>query len=205
MMVTAIDRVPVRKHTRRGVSLIEMVVVISMLTVVIGLVGMTFHLLMRSEKLVSQSFVTERTISRLAIQFRDDVHQSETGVLSNGSESDEPALTLATGSGIQIRYLINSDRLARLVVTHDQITARDDFRLPDCQISVSSGEDRESSLRRLEIKRPGAVLVKNHQEAAPLKALKIDAHLKRNDRQASATTDISSKSTTETSSLENQP
>ena len=69
-MVTTIRRVPIDIQHRRGVSLIEMVVVISMMTVVIGLVGMTFHLLLRSEKLVSQSFVTERTISRLAVQFR---------------------------------------------------------------------------------------------------------------------------------------
>ncbi|MEI8017920.1 MAG: prepilin-type N-terminal cleavage/methylation domain-containing protein, partial [Schlesneria sp.] len=131
-MATRIRRGQVGAYSRRGVSLIEMVVVISMLTVVIGLVGMTFHLLLRSEKLVTQSFVTERTISRLAIQFRDDVHQSETGVLTGGTENDKPTLTLGNTSGSQIRYLVTADGLVRLLETHDRVTARDDFRLPDC-------------------------------------------------------------------------
>ena len=202
-MVNTIRRAPVGIHSRRGVSLIEMVVVISMMTVVIGLVGMTFHLLMRSEKLVSQSFVTERTISHLAVQFRDDIHQSESGVLTSGSESDQSELALGNASGIQIRYLITADGLVRLLVTDGQVTAREDFRLPDCRVSFSTGPDDESSLRRLVIERPGAVLVKKHQESVPLRAMKIDAHLKRNDGLASTKTNVDNNSTTEKSSLEN--
>ena len=121
-MVTTIRRAQSGTHKRRGVSLIEMLVVISMMTIVIGLVGMTFHLLLRSERLVAQSFVTERTISRLAIQFRDDVHQSEIGALSSGSESDKPVLTLANSSGTQIRYQVIADGLARVLVSNDQVT-----------------------------------------------------------------------------------
>ncbi len=201
-MVTTIRRIQIDTHNRRGVSLIETIVVISMMTTVIGLVGMTFHLLLRSEKLVSQSFVTERTISRLAIQFRDDVHQSETGALSNGSESDKPVLTLANATGTQIRYLVIADGLARVLVTNDRVTARDDFRMPDCHISLSAGSDDGSTLRRLVIERPGAVLVKKHQEAVPHRAMKIDAHLKRKDRLAIAASNIKNKSTRETSSSE---
>ena len=202
-MVTTIRRFPVGDHTRRGVSLIEMVVVISMMTVVIGLVGMTFHLLLRSEKLVSQSFITERTISRLAIQFRDDVHQSEAGVLTGGSESDRPELALGNASRFQIRYVVTADGLVRQLVADDQVEARDDFRLPDCHISIFAGSDSESSLRRLVIERPGAVLVNKHQESIPLRALKIDAHLKRKDHLANATTNVEKKSIAEPKSLEN--
>ena len=202
-MVTTIRRVPIDIQHRRGVSLIEMVVVISMMTVVIGLVGMTFHLLLRSEKLVSQSFVTERTISRLAVQFRDDVHQSETGIITSESESDKTELALGNANGIQIRYVTNADGLVRLIVKDDLVTARDDFRMPDCQVSISAGPDGESSLRRLVIERPGATLVKKHQESVPLRAMKIDAYLKRKDRLASGTTNVENKPATEPSSLEN--
>ncbi len=202
-MVTAIRQDQVGAHNRRGVSLIEMVVVISMLTVVIGLVGMTFHLLLRSEKLVTQSFVTERTISRLSIQFRDDVHQSETGVLTSGSENDKPTLTLGNTSGYQIRYVVIANGLVRLIETHDQVTARDDFRLPDCHISISAGSDRESSLRKLVIERPGAALIKKHQEAVPLRAMQINAYLTRNDRLVNEKTNVETKSATESNSSEN--
>jgi prepilin-type N-terminal cleavage/methylation domain-containing protein len=202
-MVTTIRRVEVGIRSRRGVSLIEMVVVISMLTIVIGLVGMTFHLLLRSERLVSQSFITERTISRLAIQFRDDVHQSDTGVLSSGSESEKPVLTLGNESGIQIRYLVIAEGLVRLLVANDRVTARDDFRLPDCRLSLFSGSDGESSLQRLVIERPGAALVKTHQESAPLRAMKIDAHLNQKNRFSSATANDETEPSREQSSLEN--
>ena len=201
-MVNMHGRVPIGRHNRRGVSLIEMVVVISMMTVVIGLVGMTFHLLLRSERAVSQSFLTERTISRLAIQFRDDVHQSNTGVLTGGSESKNPVLTLENPSGIQIRYVVTGDGVVRLVVTGDRVTARDDFRLPDCRSFISAGPDEESSLRRLVIERPGAVLVKKQLEAVPLRAMNIDAYLERKERVAKITADIENDSVTEKRSLE---
>ena len=202
-MVKTIRPVPVGIHRRRGVSLIEMVVVISMMTVVIALVGMTFHLLIRSEKMVSQSFLTERTISQLAVQFRDDVHRSETGVITGGSERDQPELVLGNANGIKIRYAVTADGLVRLIVTDCQVTARNDFRLPDCRVSFSSGPDDESSLRRLVIERPGAVLVKKHQESVPFRAMKIDAHLKPKDRLVTATTKVDNNSTAEKTSLEN--
>ena len=202
-MVTTIRRAQSGTHKRRGVSLIEMLVVISMMTIVIGLVGMTFHLLLRSERLVAQSFVTERTISRLAIQFRDDVHQSETGVLTGGSENDKPALTLGNTSGNQIRYVVIAEGLVRLLETHDRVTARDDFRLPECHISIFAGSDGESSLRRLVIERPGAALVKKHQEAVPLRAMQIDAYLTRKDRLVNEKSNVEMKSATESNSSEN--
>jgi hypothetical protein len=202
-MGNTIRRVPVDIHNRRGVSLIEMVVVISMMTIVFGLVGMTFHLLLRSEKIVSQSFMTDRTISRLAIHFRDDVHQSETGVITSESESDQPELSLENASGIQIRYAVTTDGIVRQLITDDRVTARDDFRLPDCHISLTEGSDPESLLRRLVIERPGSILVKKHQESVPLRAMKIDAHLKRKARLARVTTGVENNSTTEPSSLEN--
>jgi prepilin-type N-terminal cleavage/methylation domain-containing protein len=174
-------------HSRRGVSLIEMMVVISILTVIVMLVGMTFHLLLRSEKLVTQSFVTERTISRLAIQFREDVHQSDTGVLTSMTEGAKLELALGNASEIQIRYLAINDGLVRLIVTDETVTSRDDFRLPDCHVSFVAGQEAESSLRRL---------VKKHQESVPLRALKIDAYLNQKSG-------LASKPPTETSSLEN--
>ena len=71
-----------KRRKRSGVSLIELLASIAMLTTLLVLTGTTFHLLFRADKSVSQSFVTERSISRLAVQFRDDVHQSESGITS---------------------------------------------------------------------------------------------------------------------------
>lgn len=90
---------------RSGVSLIEMMVVITILTLMISLTGMTFHLLLRTEKLVTQSFVIERSISQLAIQFRNDVHLSESGVVTSDSAAGTSELVLGSTNETKLRYV----------------------------------------------------------------------------------------------------
>jgi prepilin-type N-terminal cleavage/methylation domain-containing protein len=167
------------KRRRSGFTLIEMMVVISILTVMMSLVGMTFHLLLRTEKLVSQSFVTERAISRLAVQFRDDVHQAETGLLTSDANPGKYELALGDSRGIRVRYAATEKGLVRLSVDRDQVVSREDYRLPECQISISTGQGDEASLRTLIIERPGATIVQYEQRPRPLRSLRIEAHLHR--------------------------
>ncbi len=150
-----------------------------MLSVVLSLTGMTFYLLMRSERLVTQSFVTERTISRLAVLFRDDVHQSETGTVIEPTEALPNELALETASGIRVRYRVTKQGVARLLLEQDEIVSRDDFRLPECNVQIAAEDQSALGLRILEIKRPTTTVTKNSHAPRPLRTLAIQAYLNR--------------------------
>lgn len=164
---------------RTGASLIELLACIAILTSILVLAGTSYHLLLRADKTVSQSFVTERTISQLAIQFRDDVHRSASGVINVDSATEKAELQLGDADQIRVKYLITGNGLVRLVIDGDAITAREDYRLPDCRIRFSAGDETDSPLRMLIIERPGAVLTKSVQAVNPRHALTIQASLDR--------------------------
>ncbi len=173
---------------RQGFTLIELLIVMSMFATATMLTGMTFFLLMKSEKLVSQSFVTERTIARLAERFREDVHRSQKADLNVVDEtSGSPnQLTLVDSEGRQIRYRSTKGGIARLTLNDETIFARDDFQLPDCHSSLARGTESDPLLCRLIIQRPGVTITRNAQAPHPLRSLDIRAHLNRRQFSASA-------------------
>ena len=164
---------------RTGFSLIEVMVVITMLTVIMSLTGMTFYLLIRTERVVSESFVTERAISRLAVQFRDDIHRADTTTIMGDRDAATSELVLDLKSGSRIRYVASKHGLSRQLFEKEKMLSRDDFLVPHCQIWFTAGEDANRSLRALVIQRPGPVLTR--QRGVPLQSrpLQIHAYLRR--------------------------
>ena len=171
-----------KRVSRRGYSLVEMVVVMSMLTMIISLAGMTFHLLLRTDKSVLQGFVTERTISRLAILFREDVHQADTGVIEAEVEQAPQRISLEAPGRNPVRYVVTDEGVVRLTLEHGSVVARDDFVLPECEVTLTAGDVDDAALRTLMIERPVASLVGKRQEQALRRQLKIEAYLHRPDQ-----------------------
>jgi len=165
--------------SRRGYTLVEIVVVISMLTMIISLAGMTFHLLLRADKSVLQAFVTERTISRLAILFREDVHRADAGVIEAEAEQTPQRLSLESPGRDPVRYAVTEEGIVRLTLEHGSVVARDDFVLPECEVFLTAGDADAVALRTLVIERPAASLVGKRQDQAPRRQLKIEAYLHR--------------------------
>jgi hypothetical protein len=95
--------------TRRGISLIETLVVITCVGVVLGMSALTIQILLRvfsdSQARVSSSFVLER----LARQLRADAHSSETARL-DGDPGNAPAqrasLKLNPEPGREVTYKV---------------------------------------------------------------------------------------------------
>ena len=168
-----------RISSRRGVTLIELVVALTMFSFMMTLSGMTFHLLMRSEKMVSQSFVTERALSKLAIDFRDDVHRAKSGTMPASEGASIQQLDLDFTDGTSARYLIDKNRVTRSLMKADTLTAREDFRLPDCQIRFAPVIDSDPRVRRLIIERPAPTMTRNSRAPQPKRPIVMDAYLGR--------------------------
>lgn len=160
-----------------GASLIEVVVAIAMIGVILSLTGITIHRLLRVEQVVTQSFVTDRSISRLAIQFRDDVHRSQSATPVESTRDAKSELSLESDTGDRIRYAITERGIARLAEDRTGGRAREDYRLPDCRVSFQHANDSEPRLRSIIIERPSAIATNEPTALRPLRALKIQAYL----------------------------
>lgn len=164
---------------RHGFSLLEMITVMSMMSTVILLTGATFHILFRSEKAVTLSFVTERAVARLSVQFRDDVHEAESVSVKLGPDDAQREFVLSDANGVRVRYVMTKDGLARLSMDGNEVSAREDFRLPDCHVRYVDGEHIDVALKTLVIERPGATAIRPPNGVRPLRALEIQARLNR--------------------------
>jgi prepilin-type N-terminal cleavage/methylation domain-containing protein len=113
------NRVP-----RRGVTLIEMVAVITVFAVLLGLCAITIQLLMR----VGSDAQTRRTagaaLGRLAEQFREDIHASDDVQLRPAA-----GLRLNRGPGVVIDYQTRDGRVDRVESVNGQASRHESYAL----------------------------------------------------------------------------
>jgi type II secretory pathway pseudopilin PulG len=115
---------PAMTSRRRGKSLIEMLILISLTSVVLGIVSTTLVALFKTDRQVRRDLVQLTTLARLGSRFRTDAHAARSCQIDKTCD-----LTLADGR--LIRYSFEGQRLSREVRRGDAIEHRDAFVLPD--------------------------------------------------------------------------
>jgi hypothetical protein len=109
------------RRVRRGISLIELLVLLTGVAVMLGLSAVTIQLLLRLH-VDSQTRVNSSTVlERLARQLRDDAHTSQTAQV--GGENAK-----ATHARASITFRPKADHAIRYIVGQQAIT-RDETRL----------------------------------------------------------------------------
>jgi len=116
---------------RRGFTLIEMLVVISLLAVILPMSGAMIYLLLRAQAAAGDSLADALVLSRFSHAFHEDVHAAR------GTPTTGPLA--ATGSRIELQ-LVDSHRVAysiepsgtieRIVTNGQASERREEFRLP---------------------------------------------------------------------------
>ncbi|HEY4261562.1 MAG TPA: prepilin-type N-terminal cleavage/methylation domain-containing protein [Schlesneria sp.] len=180
-------------NRRRGASLIELMVVISMLTVILGLVGVLFHRMFQAEQLSARSTVTEITTMRVADQFRRDIHAAESVKRSEATGTALPTLELKnSGDAPTILYTGGPNRIQRDVLEGQKTVAHETYRLPSCRITFPTSEpeveesDHHAAFVTLYLERPHATVTVSTQAQPTLRGIVIDAELGRDQRLAAA-------------------
>jgi prepilin-type N-terminal cleavage/methylation domain-containing protein len=130
-------------NTRRGVSLIELLVVMSACTVLMTLTGALLHRIMQIQIQSRSQFGAERAALRLSQQFRGDVQRARTAVTDNSSKDERPFLRLVLMDGRSVEY----------------------SRLNEVVVRVESGDHRH--VWREEFSFPGVEALKIEQTSAP--------------------------------------
>jgi type II secretory pathway component PulJ len=132
---------------RRGASLVELLVVISLLSTVLVFVGQMLIGLARVEQAALRDTFLEQRLADLAVQFRDDVHRAENAaVIEQGSK-----LELRGPRDRQATYAVSPSGLERVERTAGAVMRREAYRLPECRTEFHAGD---SGVIELRVRRP---------------------------------------------------
>lgn len=110
----------------RGTTLIEMIVVLAVSSAVFGIAGSLFYTLLTGRGDGRQALERQMDQSRLAEQFRRDVHAADTGEAA-AEEVSTLKLTLHGERTVEYRY--ENERLLRREKQGDQLVRQESYRL----------------------------------------------------------------------------
>lgn len=111
-------------RTRRGKSLIEMLIIISVFSIVLGLTATTLVALFKTDRQVRRDLDQLTSLARLASRLRTDAHAA-------ASCRIDQACVLGLPDGRIVRYAAEGGKLKREVLRGEAVEHRDAFVLPD--------------------------------------------------------------------------
>jgi hypothetical protein len=177
---------------RRGISLIELLAVLSGCSVVLGQTASLLHQTMRAQSHTRDFFDVERNAQRLARQFRSDVHaaaaDSIDDVDAEGASAGE-LLRLQLPDGQTIAYQRAAEKIIRVASQADGPTAREEYALSESMeidvreldgplryaLSITSTPPQPSKVAPPSPARIRATPVNLEVEAAPARDLRYAA------------------------------
>jgi type II secretory pathway pseudopilin PulG len=126
---------------RRGISLIEVLVVVTSMAILLGLCAVTMQALFRVESEAQARRAAASALARLAGQFREDAHSSGDAELRAGA-----GLRLRRESSVSIDYEIAPGRVTRVETAGGQPPRRESFALG--RHAIAAFERRDDGPRR---------------------------------------------------------
>ena len=117
-----ISRAPQRRVRRCGLTLYEIVFVMTAAALIASATIPTLMRLVRTDRAAMAETMTYRALERLAHQFREDIRHAE-------SVTDDDGLVLIIADR-QVTYFVDNHALRRKTVRNDQ-TRTDAFALPE--------------------------------------------------------------------------
>jgi hypothetical protein len=115
---------------RRGISILELMVVLSASTVVLSLSSVLLQRVMRIHIQSRADLGAERTALRLSEQFRRDVHQARAAITDRAELGDNIVLRLTFADDQPVEYSYNSGILERVKSKGGNRLAREEFVFP---------------------------------------------------------------------------
>ena len=131
--------------TRRGASLVELLVIMSACTAILTMSASLIHRAMRTHSQTRAFFDVERNALRLSNQFRQDIHRAADCTVDNNPQ-EAAFLRIETVDRQIVEYRQENGAIFRTSFKNDQAITRDEFLFP-AVANLSLRE--ESSPRRL--------------------------------------------------------
>ena len=117
---------------RRGHTLVECLVAMSLLSVTLTTVTLTLHTLYQADHRLRDELVYECELERFTAQLRTDTHPAVAATIRSSTVeiSAADSLELSLGSDRKIRYSILPERIDRTSHQADTVQHRESYRLP---------------------------------------------------------------------------
>lgn len=126
---------------RRGMSLVELLLVMSACTVVLTTSAALIHRVMQAQSRTRAVFDAERASLRLANDFRRDVRQAQSAELDPARLNEDAVLMLKLKDGQSIEYRRTGGRLVRTLSERDKQIGREEYVFPaSCELTVKQQE-----------------------------------------------------------------
>lgn len=167
---------PSRAIHRRGATLVELLIVMSVLCVVLTTSTMTLFRLLHAQSAGTAELAESLTVSRLAHDFRRDAHAAATALLINAGA--DTRLTFSGGPAGDVVYTSNGPNLQRRVQSSDGTAIVEDYRLGvvTVELVLSEGNRLASVQFRATAPNPAADSGQNQPlQHRPPRAMSIDA------------------------------
>jgi len=161
-------------NLRRAKTLVEVMVIITILSVVLAASTTTLAALLKLERQFRRDAEQSTMLARLGAQFRGDVHQAK-----DAAVGEDCVLTWPDGRAV--RYAAGDREITREVRRGDAVEHRDSFRLPaPAAVNLAKVEQPGGSLVRLTIRPSGPPAT----GSPPIATTTIDAALALQQKEA---------------------
>lgn len=163
-------------RNRRGLSLIEMLVVITASAIVIGMVAGMIQMLIRAERAAQDHLVRTATADQLARSFRQHVRAA---VQADSEQRDGTAtLQLKVGENAEVEFRSRKDAVIRIDREAGQVRRQEKYSLPARSVARFETHDDAgtTTVSLVVIHQPSAT------EQAPTRELRVEATLGRDHR-----------------------
>lgn len=119
-------------RTRRGYTLVECLVVLTLTGTALGTSALTMHALSRAERQVREEFQDAGDLARLAVQLREDAHQALSARIESSGEPPTSAnvLSLPAPDDRIVQYTLQDANLERVVRQAGIVQHRETYGLP---------------------------------------------------------------------------
>ncbi|MFV1968437.1 MAG: type II secretion system protein J [Pirellulaceae bacterium] len=138
-----------RVRARPGYTLVEMMVVMSIVSLLLSSVGVALHSLFRVDQHLRQGVVQAMLLTRVSLTLRGDAHEADSATTDGPSRV---VLAYADDRTVAYAYDAEKARLVRLVRQGDKIQHREVYRLPkDAAVSWRTEKVEAKTLVILEV------------------------------------------------------
>jgi prepilin-type N-terminal cleavage/methylation domain-containing protein len=128
---------------RRGYSLVEMLVVITIASLVLTTVAVALHSLFRVDRDLRQELVQSMALSRISLALRMDAHEAiSTTIEPVGEEPRE--IVFAHAEGRSVSYTLDEARIVRRLQQGGQVKHREVYAFPEDTVLTLRMEELES-------------------------------------------------------------
>lgn len=156
---------------RSGYSLLEVLMVVSLLGVTLSLSATLLGTAFRRQTRATDRLQLDRTLEQLGSRLRLDAHAAQSAQKPENGD-DGSAVKLQMAGGRTIVYEVSEDGLNRLVKVGDKLEHRDRFQLTGCRVRIALKDGVNSAEKLVVVSLTARA---THPTAAPAQFVPIQA------------------------------